>query len=123
MKKLSSTLLATALLFSLQSYGSANTTLNMSKTTILTDADATAFSEAFGDSFDGTDDFNFSCEDDQCVIHTKVSGFSGDMAKTLLKVKWRTKITFESTDHNFMLTCGKSNVYWCNVIQHNAVLR
>jgi len=111
-----------ALLFSGAVYAATTTTLNIIKTTTLTDDDAAKFVETFGTQFEGDKRFTFNCHDDECVVQTSVTGFSGDMAEKLLN--GRADVSFQDEDKKFKMHCGiyKETTYFCNVIQHGAVL-
>jgi hypothetical protein len=97
-----------------------STKLTITKTTQLTENDASTFANTFGIKLQGDDAFQFLCQHGKCKITATKDGFSGKLAETLLR--GRSHATFVSLDKKFTLDCGKTRVAYCNVIQKDAVL-
>ncbi len=111
-------LLLLSLLFS-QLQAATSTLLTITKTTTLTNDDATKFSRVFGNTL-ANSLLSFKCNTASCKITATTAGFSGSLATQLLNGRLEAK--FASSDNKFILECGKIPVPYCNVIQRDAVL-
>ena len=108
------------ILFTLSCLANTSTELTITKKTTLTDQDAQQFMGIFGKQFQGDRQFHFNCHQNQCTITALIAGFSGEPARNLLRGRPHAKFT--SRDKSFVLGCGKTSVFYCNVIQRQAVL-
>jgi len=108
------------LLFTMQVFAATETVATITKTTTLTSIDAKEFSKVFGDHFNSDKKISFKCKNENCKIKATISGFSGKIAKQLLRD--RKTAVFESQDKTFKLNCGHTKVAFCNLTQKNAVL-
>jgi hypothetical protein len=102
-----------------QLQAATSTLLTITKTTTLTNKDATNFSNKFGNTLSNPL-LSFQCNTGSCKVIATVAGFAGSLAKQLLN--GRVEAKFTSSDNKFILECGKIPVSYCNVIQKNAVL-
>ncbi len=60
------------------------TSATITKTTVLTDQDAQAFSKIFGKEIKGDEILSFKCTERTCPIVATKAGFSGPLAEKLL---------------------------------------
>lgn len=108
-------------IFSFSSLADTHTIVSIKKTTTINGTDAEGFKKIFGDTSISTSELSIQCGKNSCEITTARSGFSGDLAKQLLK--GRKEAVFVSENEKFKLQCGISNIPFCNVIQQDGILR
>ncbi len=113
--------LASLSLFSISCLADTHTIVSIKKITIINGADAEGFKKVFGEASISNAEFSIRCGKQSCEITASRSGFSGDLAKQLLK--GRKEAVFVSENEKFKLQCGITNVPFCNVIQRDGILR
>lgn len=101
-------------------FAKAQTTLTITKSTVISGSDARLFISLFGKEFEGDSVFSFSCEDDECIVITTSDILKAKQVKKLLGDKKNAK--FISEDGKFLMWCQNEEIKFCVLIQKDITL-